>query len=632
MASGEEACPFLSLPQEIIARILRFLGPEDLMAVERTTRELSRLARVSYVLQTTKFLPVYSPGTLRNYLDEGRAMAITELVLNDYLSAGSTTIEASVYGCVNLKTLRCINTRLLPTAVLRLLEDRLRGLKFLEWSILASSHHTSDVESFVWQPSDNDAPPMIPETLHGMYVEVIPTSGNVLFLCNILKRSSTLRDFHLHERRLCTRVETGAYKVLESLHEGTAGKFITFTFTDDSAAVVPGAGRPAAPEGLSPVHEPGSLLGVLEASLKISPSVIVRQNPRPTTNCAVIDRSTSRTVPQSFLDLFILMDDNPFATLEAATRIHHWHHNTRALTLKSSPVQTVARTCSESPTDSDSFLEFFRGCNGLTELNLASFHFEEAFNCCSILADAGLVGLRALALPSCALCGSGCLEQLARARFRLDELDVRNALTAPPVTCAVCNAPSTCTEEAFEGLSLLCSLKRLTLCDLPHVRNLRFLKDCVVRELRLRNLGRGCFSSEETAKALTEAVKHVHSFMWVSSIVPLEQSFVKRVLRNALQLRRLCIMSTGIKAIEWEDLLATLWPLFPAAEFIHAHCWIPGLGLAPIAVAVFRPIPPDGDDRAWYLESALSSDCVALCGARNLVSAPRPRNCGPRRF
>ncbi|KAK8762197.1 hypothetical protein V5799_026535 [Amblyomma americanum] len=608
MTYGEETCTFLSLPNEMIVRILRFLGPVDLMAVERTSRVFSSLVNISYVLQTTKFLPSCSAGFLRYYLNEGRATAISELDLNDFLAADSRTVEGCVHSCVNLKTLRCVNTRLLPTALIRLLQDRLRCLQFLEWSVLESSHHRKDMRKFLLrQPTGNDAAPVIPNTLRGMYIEMAMSGCSVIFLCSLLERGSKLRHFHFHERMLSRRAETAAYLVLECLHVGTAGKFETFTFTDDRAAVAREAEITAAADEWCPVHAPESLLGVFEASLKKSSSVIVRQNPRPSANYVVIDRRTAHLVPKNFLNLFIVIDDDPFATLEVASHYHHWRRNARALTLESSPAQKVARAFSASAADAASFLKFLRGCHNLTELNLASFHFEATVNCCSILADAGLIGLRALALPSCALCWRGRLEQLAGARFCLDELDVRTALTARSQTCAVCMAPSTCNQEMFDYLYMLCPLRRLTLCDLPHVHDLGFLKDCMV-------------------------MKHVHSLKLESTTKPLDLSFLRGVLKHGSRLRRLCITSIGITVHQWNELLVALCPLFPAAEFIHMHSFDPSLEPGPVAVSAFRATPQEGDDRESHPGPVPSADCVVLCRGRSLISAPRPRNCGPRRF
>ncbi|KAK8765798.1 hypothetical protein V5799_031593, partial [Amblyomma americanum] len=501
-SSGERGC-LLSLPREMIIHILGFLGPVDLMAIERTSRELSRLARVPNVLRTTKFLPNYSADSLQVYLEESRAVQISELDLNGFLAANTITLERCVQSCVNLTTLRCANTRLLPTAMIRLLRDRLRYLQFLEWSILGNAEYQKDVDSFCWEPPNDGRPPVIPETLRGMYVEVSSSRRNNLFLCSFLKRCSGLRNLHFHEIRYWREVATAAYSVLQSYHDGTAGKFETFTFTADAADVACEPERTTPDDEWSLLHTPESLLGVLKASLNMSPSVVVRQNLMPSANCVVLDSCTAHLVPSDFSNLFILIKYDAFAALEAASH-YQWHLNTRALTLKVCPPETMARKYSASATDATSFYRFFAGCQKLTELNLAAFHFEVNFDCCSVMVDAGLIFLRALTLPSCALRCPGRLEQLARASFRLEELDVRAAHTARPVSCVFCSDSSTCTEEVFGALRLICPLRRLTLCDLPHVRGLQFLTGCLIRELRLRNLGLGGFATEETIAALKE--------------------------------------------------------------------------------------------------------------------------------
>ncbi|KAK8780464.1 hypothetical protein V5799_018195 [Amblyomma americanum] len=465
-----------------------------------------------------------------------------------------------------------------------------------------------------------------------MYVEMSQSMDNHLTLCSILEHCSSLRKLHYHEMTFGGTVGTSAYSVLESYHYGTAGKFETFTFTDDRRTVVAhetGRTEPVDAYGLAPAPE--SVFGLFKASLRICPSVVVRNNPRPSTNSVVLDRRTPHLVQRDFSNIFIVIKDDVPATLEAAAR-YHLHPNTRALTLKCSPLETAAQMCSASSNDALIFLRFLRGCINLRELNLAGFHFEANFECCSVLADAGLIRLRALTLPSCALRHRGHFEQLARAPFRLQELDVRGALNARPLTCVFCNEPSTCTEEVFEGLRQLCPLRSLTLCDLPHIRNLHFLRGCVFRELRLRNLGLGKYATQETIAALAEVMQQLESLKLESRAIPLDLSLLTRGPRNAPRLRRLCVASAGIAAGQSPRLMRDLCRLFPATESVHVHSWIPGVAWEPLSVIVPPLFSPDGGCLKLYMESAYSADRSVLCETHDYVSVPRPHNCGPRRF
>ncbi|KAK8773337.1 hypothetical protein V5799_012130 [Amblyomma americanum] len=232
----------------------------------------------------------------------------------------------------------------------------------------------------------------------------------------------------------------------------------------------------------------------------------------------------------------------------------------------------------------------------------------------------------------CACSRLGCLEQLARARFRLDELDVRADVSARPSTCAVCDSPFICNEQVFESLPLLSSLRRLTLCDLPNIQDLRFLRGCVFRELRLRNLGLAGFAGEGTTAALTEMMQQVHSLLLESSTVPLDLSFLGRGQRRTSQLRRFCVRSPGMEWKECKYLMESLCRFFPIAEYIHVHTWLPGLESAPVSFVTSRTKKPSSGNGVLCLEPALHADRIALCDACNLVSAERPRNCGPRRF
>ncbi|XP_065301201.1 uncharacterized protein [Dermacentor albipictus] len=632
MNDAMESCGLLTLPTETIIHIFRYLNPDELLAVERTSPELARLARIAYAMHTVRFLPHYSSNFFREYIDKHRADVISQLDISGCSSASSRTLEACIELCARLTTLRCINTRLLPTTLIRLLRTRLHSLKSLEWSLLGNKHVGEDVRRFLQEPVVGDAHTILPDTLRSMYVEEISCGRNTRLLCVMLKRGSCLRELHFHERLRRKRNTTAAHDVLLSYHTGTCGKFTTFTYTNDSAVLVREANLRAPWNRQHADSQVSSVFGMFDACRTVSSSVIVRLNPSLAGNCLILDGVKPLRLSELFSQISVMVRGDPLATLKSAT-CHRPYCHIHALILESPSLSGQVRSRHQHPANADPLLAFIRGFPFLAELNLASFHCESNVDCCSILADAGLDNLKALALPSCAFCWKGRLEPLARARFRLDELDVR----APPVKqftiCAVCAVAVTCTAEILQPLWKLCPLLRLTLCNLSHVRSLVFLKRCVVRELRLQNLHSNAYEVEESRTAMKEVMLEVRSLKFGSTTETLDLSFLDTRAVPAPNLRRLCVTLKEMPFSNAQDLLDRLCIKYPTAEYIHLHICHPEGHQGAITLTARYSVELDGDkDGALHLEPVLSSDDMVLCGCANVVAVTRPRNCGPRRF
>lgn len=612
--------------------IFRYLNPHDLLAVEGASPQLARLARNAYVLHNVSFLPHYSSSFFREYIDKHRAALISQLDVSGCSSASSKTLEGCIELCVRLTILRCINTRLLPTTLIRLLRTRLRYLKSLEWSLLGDKHVSEDVRRFLQEPAVVDAHNILPDTLCSMYVEEISCGRNTRLLCVMLERGSCLRTLHFHERLLHKRNTRAAHDVLLSYYTGTRGNFTMFTYTNDSALPAREANISALYNAQHADSKLASLFGVFYACRKVSSSVIVCQKPSLAGNCLILDGVNPVRLSAQFSQIAVIVHGDPLATLKSAACQNPYRH-VHALVLESRPLSRQVRSRHQRTANAASFFAFLRAFPFLTELNLASFHFESNVDCCSVLADVGLDCLKALALPSCALCWNGRLEHLVRARFRLDELDVR----APPrrwrTLCAVCAAEVTCTAEILQPLRKLCPLRRLTLCHLSHVNSVVFLKGCVVQELRLQNLGSNAYERQESRTAVKEVMQEVRSLKLGSTTQTLDLCFLDARPVPAPNLRRLCVMLREMTLNKAKDLLNRLCNNYPTAEYIHVHICRPGGSQAALTISARYSVEVDGDkDGAQHLEPVPSFDDVVLCGCSNLVAVARPRNCGPRRF
>lgn len=629
MKSDDEECHLLSLPKELILHILHFLDFKDLMTVGKTSQELSVLTRDLYVVQSVRFLPRHSLQIFVSFMDEQRAAVISVLDLSNYSRPSSQTVEACVQACVNLTALRCSNTQLLPTALIRLLSNRLRSLQLLEWSLLGSPQHDQDVRGFLDQSAQARAAASIPESLRDMYVEAVSEPSNISMLSYILRQCTALRTLHVHERRSRNLSSRVAYMALLSYMTGTSERFRTFTFTTD----FPGPPRSTQPQGgPGPAFAPHTPLGQLEAGLKISSFITLAQDPYPSVNCIVLDPAVTEPVTGRMPELFAVVKGDPLKTLQATTFSGTARNVLRALTLKASPVHRVVRPNTYGTTHPGWFLRFLVGCPNLTELNITSFHFEANVDCCSVLVGARLNGLRALALPSCVLCRNGRLQRLASANFKLEELDVRTTKVVLGQYCAVCSTSTTCTGKCLNALPELGPLQRLTLSDLPHVHNLDFIKGCSIQELRICNIGSFSRRLQDDLATIMQFTEGLRNLKLESSDNPYDISFQRR-LKPATQLRCLCVTTRGLTTDSAEILLTYLGKQFSGTQSIHVHVSKPGRHPQRLTLALTSNFELDGVQgrRRHYLDTILSSDELVLCNGVNLVGVPRPRNCGPRR-
>lgn len=629
MECDDDKCHLLSLPKELIVHILRYLDFQDLMVVEKTSPELWALARDPYVVHSVRFLPRHSPRLFASFLDEQRAAAISVLDLSNYSRPSSEILETCVQDCVNLTVLRCVNTQLVPTALLRLLRNRLRCLQLLEWSLLGSPQHDQDVRGFLGQMAHAGAAALIPESLRHMYVEAVSTTGNLSLLSFILRSCTALRTLHFHARMPLNMSSRAAYIALFNYIKGTSGRFHTFTFTNDSPAP---QGRAEYEGKPCPVYAPDTLLGKLEASLEISPCVTLALDPRPSVNCIVLGSAVTAPVIGRMPQLSALVKGDPLEVLQATT-FSPTSFNVRALTLKASPVRRLVRPHTNGTTHPAWFLNFIVSCPNLTELNIASFHFEANVDCCSVLVDARLDGLRALALPPCVLCRVGRLQRLASASFKLEELDVRTTKEVEPQYCAVCSEPTTCTDVCFLALRLLSPLQRLTLSDLPHVGNLDFLEGCSIYELRICNLGRYSRKLQDDLATVVKLTEGLRNLKLESSIRPFLIDF-KQKLKPAPQLRCLCVTTTALSTRNAQIVLTYLGRHFSEAQAIHVHVSRPRRNQNRITLALADILSPDDGEerRRQQVDTVFASDELVLCNCINLIGVTRPRNCGPRRF
>ncbi|KAK8785349.1 hypothetical protein V5799_008286, partial [Amblyomma americanum] len=145
---------------------------------------------------------------------------------------------------------------------------------------------------------------------------------------------------------------------------------------------------------------------------------------------------------------------------------------------------------------------FLKSCvPNITELNLASFHFDQGSDGSEIVGST-LPHLRALALAPCGVNHADSLSFLARGCMDLEELDVRAERDSNgDCPCVFCRVPLRFSKACFKELHERTKLRRLSLDDTAKLESLDFLRECRVVELRF------------SLSSLEEEVKDTASFL-----------------------------------------------------------------------------------------------------------------------
>ncbi|KAH6925610.1 hypothetical protein HPB50_007991 [Hyalomma asiaticum] len=413
-----------------------------------------------------------------------RTYLITELDVSLYVRAKPKILAEALSICTNLKVLRCVHTLLAPDTMVLLLRDKLRRLECLHWS--------------AWEPPlVIDAPAIragvserscdcaaTPPNLKTMYLEVTAAFKNFNFVCSVLEHCHALKSLHLHECSSEIEVPHFVTAILGVCRDASGGKFEDFIFTTDRSPKT--ATLLADPKARNP-----DLFSCYDTSVDVCGGIFLKMTPKPRQNCVTLGGCNAMCADKapSHSQLTLLLNewgDDAIARLCKLWTSGKLRH-LKALTLM--VVRDVAAMLSNNLRNQALLCNLIRSCVAISELNLSAFHFGPHFDWSSVIATGGLDNIRSLALAACALCKPGRLQLLCRASFKLRDLDVRSFPQDVPI-CGVCARVTTCDHVTFAPLRWLSHLERLTLCDLPHVRNLDFLFGCTsIRELRLRNLG-----------------------------------------------------------------------------------------------------------------------------------------------
>ncbi|KAH7982531.1 hypothetical protein HPB52_005474 [Rhipicephalus sanguineus] len=556
MGMADHECTFLALPDDILAHIFTFLSPMEVMALLAVSQRIRRVVCFPEVIRYTSFHFTHPPGLFASFLDAVRACAIVELDLNNCLQLGAATIERCLRFCVNLKTLRCINTKILPENLLALTANELKNLTCLEWSLLSKQfRHAATILQQLRQRKLTFGL----QRLKHMYVEVYTDRAIGHLLVYVLQHCPEITSVHVHEhdaRLRCpglSHLVMDAYARLENWKE--------FTYTTERVASTH-AMTFCMPRLPSPVRK--SVAERCRTNVAKYRNASMSKEP-PLRNCAELNDSCIIPTSEGLMQLLLCLETPLSWTLlrEMARRKNRDLRELRALTLATAlwphHAPRAAITCADVR-----LAEFMAACSGLRELNLASFHAGE-FDCCEVLSRAVIPHLRSLSLPACAVSRKTSIPQLANASFRLRVLDVRGQRPICEHFCARCVRIPTCTSECLASLHKLCPLERLTLCELPHVRKLDFLMNCSVLDLRIRSTG-----PMEDLSPLLRLCPKLRSLALHGKHTSETALWFLNDLQPTQSMRRVCISLHEMRD-QRVNLLPLLQRLFPNANTLHLH-------------------------------------------------------------
>lgn len=191
----ESNADFLNLPDEIWSRVLRYLDPEDLLAVENTSARFVRLTHDRTVLRSVRFDSdrMLEEATLRHFFRTPRPTVLSELDLTNCVWAPAAVLEQCIGRCVNLTALRVVGSRLTAGALVQLLETRLQHLELLEWSLLSSGAALGSALRRLESPGNPTC-----DSLRSMYVELLDGAIHADLMALLLSRCPGLLSVHLH--------------------------------------------------------------------------------------------------------------------------------------------------------------------------------------------------------------------------------------------------------------------------------------------------------------------------------------------------------------------------------------------------------------------------------------------------
>lgn len=382
---------------------------------------------------------------------------VSELVLRNCLLCKPAELYKQISRCARLRRLSCVACALQPSALLKLMLERLKYLQQLELSLVQDTQASVDYEI------DNICligPQMCDviryHSLRRLYVEV-GGDHNFELLSVLLVFCPNITELHVHFVR--GTFSNGLAKC-QQLHE-QFGRLETFTFTSEVPDSVP---LPNQPDPLLTFANYAAICGN-----------VCHDKSHHWWSCVELGRLARRGGPSHSLPSQLVVfsgGDSESGSSLLNARIRHSWTRVRKLCLLLLPQWSSKVTYPRATLVSGHHLGgFFSTLENVVELNVSSFHCRQDVIPDTLLHDSRLGSrLLALSVPPCWFPTQSSVRRLLLSCPILRDLDVRVVTREDQYHCASCDAANTAlpAQGSSDAPLLSSSITRLTLCDVNY--------------------------------------------------------------------------------------------------------------------------------------------------------------------
>ncbi|KAK8772759.1 hypothetical protein V5799_023997 [Amblyomma americanum] len=468
MTAAIDSCKYVdSLPALAWDTICSLLDAGSLMAFAEAVPGLGYIAFRQRIVRALKFTADTNKRTIQAFHRANIANQVKKLDLTNCIALSSAVLLGCISRCTNLEELYSVNCVIEPSKLFELLRTTLTQVRKLEWSLHEGCFYST------WPPITIQLPNM---QLESMYIELVATPRNVCILEVTLQQCPRLKFLHIHiiqEGGLSLDMADRCMeftRVLPSLN--------TFTFTSEQIFT---------PEAIEWTNY--WFPNLVYADYIMFGNISYQLKPVNSRNVIIFEDGVQNGQLRGVKQAIVVMQDNgqiDRRRLSELASSECWADvSSLCLVLTAPSEEQPPGTVTASSYYIEATQLFLKSCvPNITELNLASFHFDQGSDGSEIVGST-LPHLRALALAPCGVNHADSLSFLARGCIHLEELDVRAERDSNgDCLCGSCRVPLRFSKACFKELHERTKLRRLSLDDTAKLESLDFLRKCRVVELR----------------------------------------------------------------------------------------------------------------------------------------------------
>nr|XP_050032457.1 uncharacterized protein LOC126528919 [Dermacentor andersoni] len=494
---------------------------------------------------------------------------IRELDLTNCILLEPNELPLHIGKCTGLRSLRCVACPLPPSALIRLMLERLPHLKEVEFSLVAETGVDSEIREV--HHTALQMPGALALNLRRMYVEV---SGDVNFklLSALLRYCPKLDDLRVHFVRgsfMSAILECNAI-----LKQGV--NLETFSFSSD----VPASNQRLPSEPLD-----------FTSCAAVCGNVTYRRSSNMS-NCVLLRDLAfgcvgSTILPQQLVLVIVHHAEGITAEWIRAATLGHFWTNVRQLCLLLFPAQpsygvyaTAGAVCRNSLRDLIS-----TKLRQVVELNISAFHFSPDLDLTALLQDGSLEHLQSFSATPCGLRRPSALRRLAQNCPDFKELDVRIDRKGSFVRCAVCEGEFYLDPKdipaMYDGTPVFHNaLARLTLSDVHGRISLWFIETCPAVSVRLSDCPNPSYPDYPSLGQLLARNSSLSCLVLRHDALPFGEACLLENISRIASLQYLCLLSAAplLDNAAEVSVLAFSARLWPRIKCVHVHYRTPAGG------------------------------------------------------